>query len=327
MHKAIVEEVIDKYNIRVRIPFYDKAAESASATKFEDLSIACICTPAGESPALLKGDIVFVDFEDNNIGKPVIIGTLFRESGVKSKTNISANSLEVLVDSNIEGVVKSVNGMTGNVIIQPGSGGGGGGDLPDNLVYHDEETVPEDIPPVVDATARSQIQQIVPVENTTTASRAYSIGDYFVNASGILVKATAVIALGATINSTNSTAVNETLGNDLLHSMSASKAAIITPNGSVDVSGAFVRQYGNVITLNGCFVNVPLVANTYVHVVTISNVSMPLGEMRALCGVAANSYEHPQDVAYMSVSNTGQIHVNSSLTGTKAVYFSIAYTV
>ena len=59
------------------------------------------------------------------------------------------------------------------------------------------------------------IEQIVPVEATTTSSRAYSTGDYFVNNLGILVQATTNIASGATIDSTNSTAVNETLADQV----------------------------------------------------------------------------------------------------------------
>ena len=67
----------------------------------------------------------------------------------------------------------------------------------------------------VDSTARSQIQQIVPVETTSTASRSYDVGDYFVNENGILVRVTATIALGGTIDSTNSTAVGQTLADEI----------------------------------------------------------------------------------------------------------------
>lgn len=59
------------------------------------------------------------------------------------------------------------------------------------------------------------VEQIVPIETTTTASRSYATDDYLVNSSGILVQATAAIALGATIDSTNTAAVNKTLSEAL----------------------------------------------------------------------------------------------------------------
>ena len=49
--------------------------------------------------------------------------------------------------------------------------------------------------------------QIIPIEATSTASRAYASGQYFINSSGVLVYATADIALGATIDSTNTAVV------------------------------------------------------------------------------------------------------------------------
>ena len=55
------------------------------------------------------------------------------------------------------------------------------------------------------------VEQIVPVESTTTASRAYSKNDYFINNLGILTRVTANIAQGATIDTTNSTPANKTL--------------------------------------------------------------------------------------------------------------------
>lgn len=55
------------------------------------------------------------------------------------------------------------------------------------------------------------IEQIVPVETTTTALRPYGKDDYFVNNLGILVQTTAAITAGATIDSTNTTPANKTL--------------------------------------------------------------------------------------------------------------------
>lgn len=78
--KAIVEEVVDLYHIRVRIPTINKAEGTPASTPFEQLYIASVCCPVGSSPNFVKGDVVFVTFEDNSFDKPVIIGYLFREN-------------------------------------------------------------------------------------------------------------------------------------------------------------------------------------------------------------------------------------------------------
>lgn len=94
------------------------------------------------------------------------------------------------------------------------------------------------------------IEQIVPVEATTTASRAYAVGDYFVNNLGILVQATAAIALGATIDSTNSTAVNETLSKALnkkwalrTYSLIVQTTLTNTPTSYATYNGRLISDY------------------------------------------------------------------------------------
>lgn len=91
--KAIVEEVVDLYHIRVRIPTINKAEGTPACTPFEQLYIATICCPVGSRPNFVKGDIVFVSFEDNSFDKPIIVGTLFRESLV----GLSGQTLSNLV--------------------------------------------------------------------------------------------------------------------------------------------------------------------------------------------------------------------------------------
>lgn len=88
----------------------------------------------------------------------------------------------------------------------------------------------------VDSTARSQIQQIVPVETTSTASRSYAVGDYFVNENGVLTQATAAIALGGTIDSTNSTAVGQTLADVI-------EDRVYKPGDMVDLTGIICSGY------------------------------------------------------------------------------------
>lgn len=93
--KAIIEDIDDIYSVKVRIPMYDSTPEFTDSTKTADLSSAIICTLPQTSYVPAVGDIVLVAFEDNDKGKPVIIGCLFKESGNLSGVDIKANNLKV----------------------------------------------------------------------------------------------------------------------------------------------------------------------------------------------------------------------------------------
>ena len=101
--KAIIEEILDNgYHARVRIPIYHKAANSPSCTPFNQLPIASICCEPGSMPALKKGDIVFVAFQEDLVSQPVIVGMLFRKDD-NSKTNLRVSSLQVDVNTMLSG--------------------------------------------------------------------------------------------------------------------------------------------------------------------------------------------------------------------------------
>lgn len=103
--KAIVVKIIDEHNVKVRIPVFDKIQGSAFAAADEDLRIACICCPPGVKFALRTGDIVFVDFELDNLTKPVIMGMLSRDN-MLSSCDIEAQSLDVVVNAELPQDVK-----------------------------------------------------------------------------------------------------------------------------------------------------------------------------------------------------------------------------
>lgn len=77
--KAVIEEVISANRVRVRIPIFDKIASVTNSTPFEELSEATICTLPGAKDNCKVGDIVYVTFEDNDVGRPVVVGYLQRE--------------------------------------------------------------------------------------------------------------------------------------------------------------------------------------------------------------------------------------------------------
>lgn len=90
--KGIIEEIINTYQARIRIPMYDGLENTKQSTLNKDLSIASISVISNLHNPVNVGDIVFVGFEDNDIGKPIILGTLYKEV-METKTNLKLNSL------------------------------------------------------------------------------------------------------------------------------------------------------------------------------------------------------------------------------------------
>lgn len=78
--RAIIEEKINEYKYRVRIPIFDGSKNSSTSTTTKDLCIAVASIPKGIYNSLQKDDVVIVGFENNNMGTPIIIGQLYRES-------------------------------------------------------------------------------------------------------------------------------------------------------------------------------------------------------------------------------------------------------
>lgn len=110
LQKAIIEQKIDKYSMKVRIPVYNKIKSDPTATPTNELYTAIIQTLPGCSPNYLEGDVVLVDFENDNISYPVIIGLLFRENMSEGSTDITADSLKVNVNTDL-----SENTLIGSV--------------------------------------------------------------------------------------------------------------------------------------------------------------------------------------------------------------------
>lgn len=78
--KAIVDEILTPYLIKVRIPLIDGAENSRDGTLKENLCESTICSLPNSSNLVSIGDIVYVAFEDGDYAKPVIIGHLIKES-------------------------------------------------------------------------------------------------------------------------------------------------------------------------------------------------------------------------------------------------------
>lgn len=78
IQKAIVESIENNYQVKVRIPKYDKM--SSDGFSYDELSTSIICSTPGTLVTYSVGDIVLVGFENNEISKPVVLGLLYTEN-------------------------------------------------------------------------------------------------------------------------------------------------------------------------------------------------------------------------------------------------------
>jgi len=93
--KAIIEQIINQYEVRVRIPVYNKSADAVNCTPTDQLYIASTCIPAGQSYNYNVGDVVYVGFEDNDVSKPVILGFLYNSNDLSSTSDYQIRNLYV----------------------------------------------------------------------------------------------------------------------------------------------------------------------------------------------------------------------------------------
>ena len=105
--KAIIEEIVSPYEVKVKIPILDSTKDNVSLTG--ELSSAIICTLPKVAYIPEVGDVVIITFEDNDRGKPIILGCLFKESSNISQVNITTNQLNVTGSSELSRNIKIGN--------------------------------------------------------------------------------------------------------------------------------------------------------------------------------------------------------------------------
>ena len=93
--KAIVEEVLTAYQVKVRIPIFDRSNEESLATATQYLHTATICTLPNCYASVQVGDVVFVGFEDNKLYKPVILGHLSKEAFTSTYVDMTVSNITV----------------------------------------------------------------------------------------------------------------------------------------------------------------------------------------------------------------------------------------
>lgn len=93
--KAIVEQIMSPYEVKVRIPLLDRTTMSSLSTSTENLNLATICTLPNCYTNIQVGDVVFVGFEDNTYYKAVVLGHLAREAMSDTYADVIFNSIDV----------------------------------------------------------------------------------------------------------------------------------------------------------------------------------------------------------------------------------------
>ena len=100
--RAIINKIDYESNkIRVRIPIYDGAQNSKGSTSDDDLSWASVLCIPGLTIDYEIGDIVIVGFEDDDIGKPIILGYLRLANGISDEARISVNLNNLIVNDKL----------------------------------------------------------------------------------------------------------------------------------------------------------------------------------------------------------------------------------
>lgn len=110
--KAIVEEIVDTYRLRIRIPVIDRMSDLSAVSNSEsDLNVAAVCSLPNCHMNLQPGDIVFVSIDDLVPDDIVVLGSLYCSKETKSLCDMLIQRLNVTTE-----VVLPDNTTVGNVL-------------------------------------------------------------------------------------------------------------------------------------------------------------------------------------------------------------------
>lgn len=93
IQKAIVEAILNDYQVKVRIPKYDKM--SYDGASYNELSTGIICSAPGTLVNYSVGDVVLVAFENDEVSRPVVLGLLYTDKATEASVKLPAVSEEL----------------------------------------------------------------------------------------------------------------------------------------------------------------------------------------------------------------------------------------
>ena len=121
--RGIVEKIITPYKVAVRIPLIDRVDTSNVYIKDSDLHTASICTLPRADINLMCGDVVIIGFENDDLGKPIILGYLYRADYAANGLDINLNSLEVVSTARLSSDTSIGNVTSTDIACLQGIGG------------------------------------------------------------------------------------------------------------------------------------------------------------------------------------------------------------
>lgn len=108
--KALIIKKISDDCYQIRIPTLDKV--KSSSLNSNELQVACASKQVSGDSNFNQNDVVYVEFEDNDIYNPVILGKLYVESNLNSLQDFSANSLTVTNSARLSNEIVINNKIT-----------------------------------------------------------------------------------------------------------------------------------------------------------------------------------------------------------------------
>lgn len=102
--KGIISSYVNEETnkIKIRIPKYHRPVGVSGSVPNEELPYATIISSPGIKPQYIPGDIVYIDFEDDDLSKPCVIGKLnYPDDVIDSVSNIKLGDVSVQSSTNL----------------------------------------------------------------------------------------------------------------------------------------------------------------------------------------------------------------------------------